>query len=136
MKLRSLAISTAVVSFFFGIGLVLIPQTVVSSYGRELSVTGIYLARLLGAAFLGFGVITWLIRNVDPNPTTRALSLAIFVMDMSAAIISIAGQVSNPPVTNALGWTTVAIYLALGAGWGALYFFRPGKTVLREARTS
>lgn len=136
MKMRSLAIATAVVSFFFGIGLVLIPQTVVSYYGRELSVTGIYLARLLGAAFLGFGVLTWLIRNMDPNPTTRALSLAIFVMDMIGAILSIAGQVSTPSVTNALGWTTVAIYLLLGAGWGTSYFFRPGKTVLREANTS
>jgi hypothetical protein len=136
MKLKTLAIATAAVSFFFGLGLALIPETMISYYGRELSDTGIYVARLLGAAYIGFGVLTWSMRNSEVNPTSRSIFLALFVMDMIGAVVSLMGQVADPPVTNVLGWTTVAIYLILGSGWGILFFFRSTEPAIQGSSAS
>ena len=61
MKLGTMFTSNAVI--VFGLGFVLMPVALMSFYGVALTDAGVSISQLLGAAFLGFGVLSWLIRN-------------------------------------------------------------------------
>lgn len=123
MKLSNLFLITAIVAFLFGLLFVFIPATALSWYGIQLSAAGVFIARLLGAAFLGFGIISWMVRNSGGSDAVRAIVLAFFVSDLIGFILSLLYQLQG--LANALGWTTVAIYLLLGLGFGYFYWMRP-----------
>ena len=53
----------ALVAAAFGVGFVVIPGQVMSFYGPEVPPPLLYVARLFGAALLGFAVFTWTAQN-------------------------------------------------------------------------
>ena len=125
MKLSTLLLINAIVASLFGLGFVLIPDMVLSLYGVTLSVNGIYISRLLGAAFLGFAVVSWLVKNSTGSAELRAILFALFISEILGFFISLFYQLQG--VVNALGWTTVAIYLLLGVGFGYFYWKNPAE---------
>lgn len=125
MKLSTLFVITAIIAFLFGIVFVLIPDLVLPFYGVTLSIYGLYFARLLGAAFLGFAAISWLVKNVAPSAELRAIVFSFFITDTLGFFISLFYQVQG--ISNALGWTTVAIYLLLAVGFGYFYWRFPAE---------
>jgi hypothetical protein len=122
MTLRTLFTINAIIAILFGLALVLMPVPLQASYGVELSDAGLYMSRSLGAAFLGFGLISWLVRDSPGSSELRAILLGFFVSDVIGFVISLMYQLQG--VTNALGWTTVAIYLLLALGFGYYYWKR------------
>lgn len=90
-----------------------------SAYGPEVTPQLEYVARLFGAALLAFAILTWTARNAPDSDTRRAILLALFVGDSMGFIVSLIGQLGR--VVNALGWSTVLIYLLLALGFGYFY---------------
>ena len=125
MKLSTLFVITAIIAFLFGLGFVLFPANILSLYGVTLSINGVYMSRLLGAAFLGFAIISWLVRNATGSAEVRAIAFAFFISDILGFIITLYYQLQG--ISNALGWTTVAIYLLLGVGFGYFYWKYPAE---------
>ncbi len=123
MKLSTLFIINAVVSALFGIAFVLVPGQVISQYGVEASAALEYEGRLLGAAFIGFAVLTWSARNANDSTARRAIVLALFIGNAAGFAVALIGQINN--VVGALGWSTVAIYLLLAIGYGYFQFAKP-----------
>ena len=123
MTLRNLFIVNAVVAFVFGVAFVLVPTQLVSLYGGTLGDEGTYIGRLMGAAFLGWSVLTWFARNVTDSEALRAIVLANFVGNAIGFILALRGQLA-PPVYP-LGWSNVVIYLLLALGYGYFQFLRP-----------
>ena len=83
MKLSTLFMINAVVATLFGLGFVIAPEQVLSLYEVSLPVEGIYIARLLGSAFLAFGIITWMMRGVSTaSSEVRAVLLGFLVSDL------------------------------------------------------
>lgn len=120
MKLSVLFMINAIVALLFGLGFALIPETVLSAYGVALPTAGVYIARLLGCALLGYAIISWLVRNeVGGSTTVRAVIISLWVSDLLAFVFSLIYQLQG--IANSLGWVTVALYLLLGLGF--LYFF-------------
>jgi hypothetical protein len=78
--------------------------------------------QLFGAALIGFAVLTWAARNATDSDAGRAILLALCVADAIGFAVALVGQLGG--VVNALGWSTVAIYLVLALGFG---YFRFGK---------
>ena len=116
MKLSTFLVITAVVAFLFGLAFVLIAGPLMSLYGASLSPGGLLVARLFGAALLGFAVLTWCARNAEDSEGRKAIILALFISDAIGFIVALIGQLSG--VVNALGWSTVIIYLLLALGFG------------------
>jgi hypothetical protein len=106
----------AVVSLAFGIAFVLSPAPVLALYGVGTDATGMFMARLFGAALIQVGVVAWLARKDTDTPARRAVQLGYTGGLAVGLVIALLGQFSG--LFNALGWSTVAIYLLLGVGYG------------------
>lgn len=125
MNLRNLFTLNAIAAVLFGLAFVLVPGSLTDLYDAELSDAGLYIARLLGAAYLAFAVLAWGSRDAQDSTARQAIVLALFVGFVFGFVISLVGQLNN--IVNALGWITVAIYLLFAIAYG--YFqFRPSET--------
>ena len=120
MKLSGFLVITAVIACLFGLAFVLIPGPLVSLYGNALSPGGLFLARLFGAALLGFAILTLLARKAEQSEARKAIILSLFISEAIGFIVALIGQLSG--VVNALGWSTVVIYILLALGFGYFQF--------------
>ncbi len=123
MKLRNWMSAKAVIGVVFGLGFILLPDTLLSIYAISAGPGGVFMARLFGASFIVIGLLLWFARNTSESDTQRAVALAVFVGDAVGFIIALMAQLSG--MANVLGWSTVALYLVLALGFG--YFLLPGK---------
>ena len=126
MKLSNLMVVTAVVAAIFGIAFVLASGPLMSLYGATLNPAGMVIAQLFGAALIGYAVVNWFARNAKGDEALRAIVLANLVADTIGFIAALLGQLSG--ATNALGWSTVVIYLLLAAGFGYFQFMKPSSS--------
>jgi hypothetical protein len=124
MTLRTYFSIFAVLSVFFGIGFVLAPGQVLANYGVETTPALSLMSRLFGGTLFALAVILWSARDFRDQAVVRAVLLGLCVSDVVNLIVSVHGVTSG--TINALGWSTVLIYLygVLGAG----YFLASNKT--------
>ena len=120
MKANTFLAIAAIVAFLFGLSFILIPVQTMSMYGVTLDITGRFLGRYLGSAFLGVAVLNWLGRNSKDNEAFRAILLGDFVLALTGFVVALFDVFTG--IGNALVWSTVVIYLVLGAGFGYFYF--------------
>ena len=113
----------AVICLFFGVGMVLLPTTMMSFYGVTLDAGGAFMTQLFGQAFFLLGLLLWLMRNKSDAPTVKAFSISLFLGDAVGVVVSLMAVLSG--VANALGWTTVALYLFIGLGFGYFWLKPP-----------
>ena len=115
MKLSVFLTIVAVVAFIFGILFILIPGALLSLYGISLSAGGQVVARLFGAALLGYSVLTWSARKAEDSEARKAIIFALFVGETLGFVVALIAQLSG--AVNALGWSTVVIYFLLALGF-------------------
>lgn len=115
---------TAVVALFFGLSFYIIPVETMAVYGVTLDISGQYIARYLGSAFLGVAVINWFVRNNSVKETfMQSILLGFFILTLTGFVASVFDALSG--VGNNLVWSTVFIYLVLAIGFG---YYRFGKS--------
>ncbi len=124
MKLNTLLTIAAVVAGIFGLAFVLVSGPLLTLYGITLDKAGTLVAQLFGAALIGFAVLNWLARNVTDRGAQQAILLANLISDTVGFVMALIGQLGG--VANALGWSTVAIYLLLALGFAYFQFMKPG----------
>jgi hypothetical protein len=120
VNVRNLFIVNTIVALVFGLAFVLVPEQTLDLYGISLSEAGLLVGRLFGAALLSFAVLTWLTKDAMASSERQAILLALFVGDIVGFVASLLAQLNE--VANALGWTTVVIYLLLGLAFGYFRF--------------
>lgn len=120
MKASYVFIFNTVVALVFGLAFALVPEQTTALYDVDLTEGGVLIGRLFGAALLSFCVVSWLVRNAEASPERQAVVLALFVGDAVGFVASLLAQLAE--VANALGWSTVALYLILAVAFGYLYF--------------
>jgi len=96
------------------------PGGVIAIYTTETGVTLDFVAQLLGAALLGLGIVTWAARNAPDSEARRAILLGLFIGDAVGCVVALIAQLGG--VVNAIGWSTVVIYLLLTIGFGYCRF--------------
>ena len=126
MNLRTLFTINVPISAFFGLTCLLAPNLLFSLYGVELTSPGVFITQLAGAAYLGFGALAFQARSSESKEFRLALALALFIQDIIGVVISIYYQVTG--IFNALGWTTVGVYLFLALGYGYFRFLKPDES--------
>jgi hypothetical protein len=124
MSYRNILTLASIIAFIFGLGFMLMPGQLVRSYNVELTPPGALIAQLYGATLLSFGVLNWLARGFNDNTVQQAVLTANLVGDALGTIFALIGQLGGVPGVNALGWSTVLIYLLLTLGFAYLRFSR------------
>ena len=129
MKIKTYFAIFAVLSILFGIGFVLAPGRVLSNYGVENSPAVALMSRLFGGTLLAMAVILWSARDFHDGVALRAVLIGTGIADTVNLVVAVVATSSG--TINALGWTTVLIYLcgAVGAG----YFLTVGKAQRQAA---
>lgn len=123
MTIKTFFAILAVLSVLFGIGFVLAPAQVLANYGIEHSPALALLGRLFGGALLTLGIILWLARDFRDDVAIRTVLVAALIGDAVNLVVATMGTLSG--VVNALGWSTVLIYLFGTAG--SAYFLMARK---------
>ena len=122
MKLNMFMVIVAIVAGLFGLGFVFIPDQVLSYYGAAPDASAHYMAQLFGAALLGFAVILWLCKDAEDSPARQAILLGLFVAEGVGFVVALIVQLGGG--INALGWSTVLIYLLFALGFGYFRFIK------------
>jgi hypothetical protein len=124
MMLRAYFSIFAVLSVFFGIGFVLAPGQVLANYGVETTPALSLMSRLFGGTLFAMAVILWSAKDFRDQAAVRAILIGVCVSDVVNLIVNLRGVTTG--TINALGWSSVLIYLcgAVGAG----YFLASNKT--------
>jgi hypothetical protein len=120
MTLRTLFTITAIIAVLFGLALALAPTPTLKSFGVEVNDTAIFMARLLGATFLGNGILAWLVKDSPGSSDLRSIVLVFFVTNLLGLVISLITKLQV--ASNVLGWVTVIIYLLFALGFGYYYW--------------
>ena len=123
MTYRNFMTFASIVALLFALGFILMPAQLVQFYNVTLNEAGVLIAQLFGATLLGFGVLNWFARNFGEGEATQAILTANLASDAIGFIFALIGQLGGVPGVNALGWSTVLIYLILAAGFAYLRFF-------------
>ncbi|MEN8197592.1 MAG: hypothetical protein ABFS30_13925, partial [Pseudomonadota bacterium] len=79
-----------------------------------------YIARFFGASLIGFAIISWLARYSANSTARQAIVLGFALGDALGFLIALISMLQG--VYNALGWSTVAVYLLLALGFGYFQF--------------
>jgi hypothetical protein len=124
MSYKNVLTVGAVLSFIYGLGVMLIPAQLVTLYNLQTNDVGAFIAQLYGATLFGFGLLNWFARDFTDASVQRAVLTANFVTAALATIISLIGQLGGVAGVNALGWSTVLLYLLLALAFGYLRFVR------------
>lgn len=138
MSLRNLLAVAAVVSFIFGLGLLVAPTPFIGVYGVKTDALSIYLARTLAAALLGFAVLNWMGRNLADNQARQIVVTANLVGYALGFIVGLIDQLSGATGSNSLGWSVVAIDLLLATGFAYFRFMvkeAPARPMTRRSRS-
>jgi hypothetical protein len=116
MKRAAFMLLHAILTLAFGIAFLLAPARALALYGVGTDAAGTFMARLFGAALIQVGLVAWLARRDTDTPARRAIQVGYASGLAVGLVVSLLGQLSG--LFNALGWSTVAIYLLLGVGYG------------------
>ena len=123
MKLHTVMVINAIAGIAFGLGFIFAPEQTLSLYGHAPTAILSYMAQLLGAALLSFGLLTWAARNSRDSDARRAILLALAVGYAIGFALALIAQIRG--VENVLGWSTVATYLLLALAFGYFRFTKP-----------
>ena len=122
MKLNVFMTIVAIVAGLFGLGFVFTPEQLMSFYGATPDASTNYMAQLLGAALIGIAVILWLCKDAEDSPVRQAILLGLFVAEAVGFVVALITQLGGG--INALGWSTVIIYLLFALGFGYFRFIK------------
>ena len=126
MKLRNLLVVAAAIAAIFGVGLVVASGPLLSIYGITLDKAGTVVAQLQGAALIGFAVLDWFARDVSDPPARNAVVLGNLAGAVVGFVVILIAQLAG--VANALGWSTVVIYLLVALAFAYVRFGQRGAT--------
>ncbi len=119
MSLKTVFIINAIIAGFFALVSLVIPATLLSSYGVESNAAIVLMTRFFGVTLLAIALMTFYLKSSEFNSDVKSVVLALLISNAVGVIVAIWGQVSN--ITNNLGWLTVIIYVFLTIAYLSIY---------------
>lgn len=114
-NLKRFFLVIAVISVLNGLGLLLKPGAVLTTYGIEPSVGAGLGFRLLGLTLIEFGLINWFVRKSDDWKALRGLLIGGTVGYILGLIVSLWATLGH--LMNGAGWVLVVTYAVLLLGY-------------------
>ncbi len=115
MKLGTFITIAAVIAIAFGVPFMAAPARMLTLYGIPAHPGTTILARFFGATLLNLGLVIFSLRNVvEPARHIGFVRASLFGAFLGL-LVAVHGQRTG--AVNALGWSSVAIYALLSAGY-------------------
>lgn len=111
----------AVISLFFGLGMLFANPLMMPIYGISLNRAGTMLSQWNGGFMIGIGLICWFAAAAPKSDFLKGILLSLFICDTIGFVTALLAQLAG--VTNALAWSSVGIWLLLALGLGWFRFF-------------
>ena len=105
---KRLFIINSFLTFPFGIIALIIPQQIFQTYGIDLDVGGQLIARGYGAALVSYGLIYFLLRNIEHTSFKRSLLIVAFLFNLLETIIQTITAIDG--IVNSAIWVTVSLH--------------------------
>lgn len=112
--LKVLLVLSGAADVAYGGALILVPVPLLALYGLEADRTSTFLARFLGGALVGFGVLALIVRD-RPDAVRHPVALALVVTNALGLVVSLIEQLQ--PGASPLGWSIVALTLFLAVSF-------------------
>lgn len=119
--MQALFLVTFIVEFLFGLGFLIAPGALFSTFGVTLDPFGISLARLFGSAVLAFSTLAWYARVKDSAALKVAAARTLFVYWLLSTVFMTIAQLNG--LMNDMGWSTIIIHLGFLI-WTGVYAFQ------------
>lgn len=123
MRLNTLLVVSAAIAAVYGVAFVVASGPLLAIYGITLDKAGTLVAQLFGTALIGYAILNWLARNVTDPEARRAVVWTNLATDAIGFVVILLGQLAG--IANALGWSSVAIYLLLALAFAYIQFMEP-----------
>jgi hypothetical protein len=123
MRTNAVFSVAGILALAFGLSFLLVPATVLPMYGVSPDPATVLMSRFFGVALVQLGLALYLVRDIRDPVAVRALALAGVVGSGCGVVVALLGVLSG--VTNALGWSTVAIYAFLLFGYASALRHEP-----------
>ena len=134
MNRRTFMSVVAGVSVVTGLLDLLAPVQISGLFGVTLDDTGASLARLLGAAYLGYAATVWCARDVPDAAAQRAIGFGNVLSWGLSLVVIVMGVASG--LAGAIAWSLAAMAVVFLAGWSYFTFVdRPDAAVTNPAST-
>ena len=117
--MRTLLLVDGIAALGFAIAFLALPALTLSLFGVQVDGIGVVLARLLGAALLGYAGFMLATRNGEPN-TLKAMTRGQILFDIAGVAVTAHAAASG--VTNALMWLITGLFAILVVWRGYLGF--------------
>ncbi|MGD0992861.1 MAG: hypothetical protein ABR998_10350 [Gemmatimonadales bacterium] len=123
MKVKTLMLINTVIAGVFGLAFVIVPGWVAANYGITADAAMRFMSQLFGANLVGVAVLCWLAQDVPESDFRSAISWALFVINAVALVVTVVAQLNH--VMNAVGWSSVVIFLFFTVGWASFLRAKP-----------
>jgi hypothetical protein len=124
MTLTNLFRLHAILAVLYAVGLVLVPQTIMSLLSpNPLSPLATDITRLFGAALVLITLIAWGASQLTDRAARRLIAGALLVYTSLGLVISLLGQLAGH--WGPFGWSTIVTYLIFVVGYGYFLFIKP-----------
>ena len=126
MTAKTFLTIAAVLAVLYGLGFVLIPETLNAIYGIPAEPHATVYTRLFGSALIGLGVIEWFAKDFRDWDAVRAVLIANVPLTVIGGVVVLFAILSG--VANAVSWTSVLVYVLILIG--SLYCLTQGEKKL------
>jgi len=120
MKLETFLTIAAVIAIVFGLAFVAVPALMLTQYGIVATPALVIMARFFGATLLNLGLVLFLARRVTEPAIRLGIARGSLIGAVVGLLVAIHGQ--RIGAVNALGWSSVAIYVLLTLGYAYFVF--------------
>ncbi len=119
MTYRTVATLSVILAVVYGLAALIVPSAIGSVFGITFDTIAEYETRLLGGAYVGYGIVNFLTRDTADPMTQRAVAAANGFAWAVSFVVSALGQVRG--LSNSIGWTTVLLALLFTIVWAWAY---------------
>ncbi len=119
MTYRTVATLGVIVAVVYGLAALIVPSAIGSVFGITFDTIAEYETRLLGGAYVGYGIVNFLTKDTTDPVTRRAVAAANAFAWAVSFVVSTFGQVRG--LSNSIGWTTVLLALVFTIVWAWTY---------------
>jgi hypothetical protein len=118
MRPNTVFLAGGTLALGFGLSFLLVPTVVLPLYGAPTDPATLLMSRFFGVALAHLGLVLYFLRDTRDHGVQRALGLAGIAGSAAGIAVAVIGIFGG--VTNALGWSTVAIYAFLLLGYASV----------------